>query len=67
LILFDRTTGQQIDLASENVFELLVKFEEIPSQVDFVLKGNQQVDIAATVRLASREGAEHLQPGDAVA
>ncbi|MDQ2901454.1 MAG: hypothetical protein M3Y07_16900 [Acidobacteriota bacterium] len=65
MVLFDRTAGQQIDLATENVFKLLVKFKEIPPKMHFGLKRDEQVNIASAVRLASRKGAEHFQPGDA--
>src|SRR5260370_902961 len=66
LVLLDRTAREQIDLTAEDVLDLLVKFKEIPPEMDFGLEGDQQVDIAAAMRIAPREGAEHFEPGHAV-
>src|SRR5437660_2265581 len=66
LVLLHRTACKQIDLTAENVLDLLVKFKEIPPEMDFGLECHQQVDIAAPMWIASREGAEHFQPGHAV-
>src|SRR5580698_3289774 len=67
LVLLDGAASQQINLASEKVFELLMQFEEIPAEVHAGLKRHQQVYVAAAARFATREGAEHFQPGDPVA
>ncbi|MDQ6706232.1 MAG: hypothetical protein M3Z85_09705 [Acidobacteriota bacterium] len=52
MIALDRTAGQQIDLATEYVFDLLVKPKEIP-EVYFGSKGDE-VNIAAAALFASR-------------
>jgi hypothetical protein len=43
-----------------------VEIVEIPSKMNVRAECHQQVDIAAGVRLSAGEGAENLQPGDAV-
>jgi len=66
LVLLDRTAREQIDLATEDVLDLLVKLKKIPPEMDFGPECDQQVDIAAAMRVAAREGAEHFQPGNAM-
>lgn len=41
LVLLDRTAGEQVDLAAEDAFDLLVKFIEVPPEMDFGLERHQ--------------------------
>src|SRR5271165_1075805 len=66
LVILDRTARQQIDLAAENILDFLVKIKEVPAEMNVRLEGDQKVDIAAAMRLAACEGAEHFEPGHTV-
>jgi len=66
LILFNRPARQKINFAAEEVFEFIVEFIEVPSEMDIRSKGNEQVNIASRMPLTSSERAEHFKPGNAV-
>jgi len=64
LVQFDGAACEQIDLAAENVLDLLLKFEKIPAQMNVRLECHQKIDIAAAMWFAARDGAKHFEPGN---
>src|ERR1044071_7204938 len=60
----ERLRGKQIDLPSEQLFEVVGEFHKVIKGLSPLLKLHEDVYVALVVRLAASEGAEHAETCD---
>ena len=66
LVPLGRPSGQEVNVAAEDIFELIFEPVEVPAEVHAGRERDEGVNVSAGVRLATSEGAEDLKPCDGV-